>query len=1432
MIQDHSIDTPSAGQMIAVLDNAPVAVFVSGIENHRLLYANRLAKETFLTHMDINADDACCYNVAGFSSACPFCHTGKMGRDEFLVREFRHSGSGRIYQLRGKIIGWGEDDAHIEYIQDVTEEKREEEHAGALKRELQETFKSLPCGLCVYRFDGVNIKPLFHNPAFYGIMGYSKEHIDSVEQTTDFLGVHPEDVAALKEKISEAIRNNGFFQHIYRLWNDAEREYRFLRLDGAVKLQEDGTKLLYGVYTDVSDRILLEKKLTKANERMQNIINAVPGGIARYRVENKRFIPDFVSDGVLALSGHTREELEAMIRDNALNIIYQGDRDRVVAASMAAVESRNVLDVSYRTYHKNGELIWIHLSGRCMENVSGAPVFYAVLTGMSEEARLFQSIVNESIDGIYVIGRENYDLLYVNESKDLFSGGQNYPGQKCFEALRGKTAPCEYCSLKSRAPDFQEHEFVIPEDNRSFTTRFRETNWNGIPAYVKYVRDVTEEVKIRREKERLEQYFETVVKNLPSGIAVLHFEENGDIIPEFFSEGFAAMSGMSMEEVWKIYRDNAVEGVHPDDRESLRNQLDAYIAGSSRHCDISYRIRNGSGGYLWVKTTFSIIRNEVGERQVYAAYRDITGEREEQKHIRQQYDEMLQQHFQNQGPDTLLICHCNLTSGELLSVNDFTGSNFPFMSGGGLDCFLTAWSECIKSPQERTAFLNAYTQKSSLDAFAGGDMERRITCFVELPGESIGRYVRMKGNMVLTPDSGDVTGIMTISDTTEQLIAERALHHLSSYGYDFVLDLDLIHDRFRLLTWNKDTGRIPPKQGRHSGRMAEMLESWVVPRDREQYRQCLDPKNIAERLEKEGTYSFAAAILDENGEIRTKNMTVSAIDLRLGRVCLSRTDITDSIRGQQSLLRVIAYTFEFAAFIDPDTGNFTLHTRETVQKNLTPYYRNHYDEAIFSFVAQYATAESLEAMQEQLCLKTLLRRLRETPDGYDLLFTYSQSDRERYKQVNVLWGDENHKTICMVRADVTDVISEERKAKKELKQALMMAEEANQAKSDFLSNMSHDIRTPMNAIMGMAALAGAHMDDSARVEDCLRKISISSNHLLSLINDVLDMSKIERSKITLNRVNISVQGLIEQISAIMKPQATALGLELDIRVQNIRHNHFYGDFLRINQILLNLLSNAVKFTPEGGFVKLLAEETEADEENGMARYRFTVSDTGIGMGEEFLERIFEPFSRSSEAAPVEGTGLGLSIVRGLIELMGGTISVESRPGSGSVFLVELECETAEETQAAPSKEGRQPFTGGKGREQLSGLCFLVAEDNEINAEILCGLLEIYGAKTVVRTDGAQTLEEFRNTAPGTYSAVLMDIQMPVMNGYEAARAIRMTKRQDASSIPIVAMTANAFSEDVQAALDAGMNAHIAKPIDVGILERTLLKVLKAGMGTE
>ena len=403
------------------------------------------------------------------------------------------------------------------------------------------------------------------------------------------------------------------------------------------------------------------------------------------------------------------------------------------------------------------------------------------------------------------------------------------------------------------------------------------------------------------------------------------------------------------------------------------------------------------------------------------------------------------------------------------------------------------------------------------------------------------------------------------------------------------------------------------------------------------------------------------------------------------------------------------------------------------------------------------------------------------------------------------------------------MLAEERRRKNALEEALAIAREASQAKSDFLSTMSHDIRTPMNAIMGMTALARAHLDEPDRVSDCLQKISVSSSHLLSLINDILDMSKIEQSKLSLNHMKISMSGLLEKLSAIMEPQAQAAGLKLTIQSRGIEHGYYYGDSLRMNQILINLLSNAVKFTPEGGSVELLAEEITPIRPQGHARYRFTVRDTGIGMGEEFLVHMFEPFTRNT--ARVEGTGLGLSIARGLVNLMDGTISAESRVHEGTTFKVELECEYAD----CGDGEAVHPDLGNAGNapdQVFAGRRFLIVEDNDINAEILCELLKMRGAMSDVADNGAMALHMYRDAAPGTYDAVLMDIRMPKMNGYEAARAIRGMEREDAARIPIIAMTANAFAEDVQDALDAGMDAHVAKPIDMEILKTALSQTLK------
>ena len=957
--------------------------------------------------------------------------------------------------------------------------------------------------------------------------------------------------------------------------------------------------------------------------------------------------------------------------------------------------------------------------------------------------------------------------------------------------------------------------------------RFNETEWNGIPAYVTYIRDVTDEVRTRKEKERLEEYFETVVKNLPGGIAVVHYEPDGSMIPEFLSDGFAALTDMPLDKAWELYKEDAMVGVHPEDRDYVNKRMNDYIKSGDSHCEIVYRLKKGKDSYVWVKNNLTLIQNEGGERRVYAVYHDVTREREEQERLRKKYQDLIISHYRTPDPNALIMGHCNITQNRILEIIDRTGSNLLETFGTVREEFFMGLSSLVVDEQEREEFLGIYLNRPSLEAFRRGDTQRRLKCFVKLPHEERGRYVLINMNLVATPDSKDVTGILTVSDITGQTISDRILHQLSVTGYDYVLDVDLSMDSCTLVSSNEGASRVPSQQGRYTEWIDSMIRDSVVGQDAQLYRESLNPEKVSEKLGREGAYAFSFSMVDDSGDIRIKNMTVFATDLRLGRVCLARTDITESVRQQQGLLYMIAYTFDLAGFVDLSSGGrLTMYTRDTVLKNLPPFIMENYDEAIMRFLGSHDSEDAKRDVRELFRTKTMLKNLREKPSGYDFLFSYKEDDGSlRYKQVNVLWGDANHRTICLVRADVTDMLASERQTKKILEDALALAEEANKAKSEFLSAMSHDIRTPMNAITGMTALAAAHLDDRERVADCLKKISVSSRHLLSLVNDILDMSKIESSKITLNRMSISLSGLVEQLSAIIAPQAGGAGLRFVINKGDIRHDCFYGDVLRINQILINILSNAVKFTPEGGTVEFQIEELETCREPEHTRYRFTVRDTGIGMSEEFLSHIFDPFTRSNRTAGIEGTGLGLSITKGLVDLMGGTISVESRVGEGTTFCVELEGECADGMDSDVSEETDAGILEPGADTLLAGRRFLIAEDNAINAEIISELLRMFGAEPVLRQNGAQAVREFRDAPAGTYDAVLMDIQMPVMNGYEAARAIRETDREDAGTIPVIAMTANAFAEDIQAARDAGMTAHIAKPIDVGMLKNTLTRIL-------
>ena len=441
---------------------------------------------------------------------------------------------------------------------------------------------------------------------------------------------------------------------------------------------------------------------------------------------------------------------------------------------------------------------------------------------------------------------------------------------------------------------------------------------------------------------------------------------------------------------------------------------------------------------------------------------------------------------------------------------------------------------------------------------------------------------------------------------------------------------------------------------------------------------------------------------------------------------------------------------------------------------------------------------------------------------------YSISRRSLAEQ-KAEYEKRNNEIQTQAMKDMEESNKKLKKAKDITTEALQTAENANKAKTDFLSNMSHDIRTPMNAIIGMTSLIRHDAGNKAKVIEYADKIDISSQHLLGIINDVLDMSKIEAGKTVFKYTDFSILDFITELNTIFHSQIDEKNQTLTIIKENIRHEWVNGDQVHLMQIFSNLVSNAVKYTQEGGKIQFLVEECET-KSSVYAKYRFLVSDNGMGMSADFKDTIFDAFTRaeSSMTNKIQGTGLGMAITKNLVEAMGGTIDVKSELGQGSCFEVLIDLRIAEDRFVSSAEQAEKDEPAGN---VLKGMRFLCAEDNELNAEILMELLKIEGAECTICENGKRVLEAFEQSAPGDYDMILMDVQMPVMNGYEATKAIRRSSHELAKTIPIIAMTANAFSEDIQHSLAAGMNAHVSKPVEMKVLEKTI-RSIKSGGGTE
>ncbi len=610
-----------------------------------------------------------------------------------------------------------------------------------------------------------------------------------------------------------------------------------------------------------------------------------------------------------------------------------------------------------------------------------------------------------------------------------------------------------------------------------------------------------------------------------------------------------------------------------------------------------------------------------------------------------------------------------------------------------------------------------------------------------------------------------------------------------------------------------------------------LIQNVVCNSDKKAVRQALSFPRISEELSKKKAFYVNYRKKTEDSVeyyqikiVRAGNWSESH------RIVVGRRSIDDQIRHEMAQKKLMEESYEiisglssdynFIALVNPETGKLSVYktadnsTEAIIALSLNEYY---YD-AISSYTKyvhdedkkMWAAATRLEYILEQLKDKRIYNvNIRNTnPEETDYIqFSFTRVS-----------GEVGQAQIVLAKRVITETVKKEIEQRRLLEDALAQAERANAAKSTFLSNMSHDIRTPMNAIIGFTALAAKHIDQKERVEEYLKKIMSSGNHLLSLINDILDMSRIESGKIVLEEKPCNLSDVLLELKNILQADITAKNLTFHVDATSVVNQNIFCDRLRLNQVFLNLLGNAIKFTEPGGTISTWIVERPGQTPE-YAGYEIYVEDTGIGMSQEFQKHIFEPFERerTSTISKIQGTGLGMSITKKIVDLMNGTIEVDSRQGEGTRFKVCLSFRL----QNIASRESERKKPRKHAEKRTYNQRILLVEDNELNREIALELLSEVGFDIETAENGKVAVEMVEQSLPGYYELILMDVQMPVMNGYDAAVAIRNLKDKALASIPILAMIANAFEEDKQMALTCGMNGHIAKPIDVGKLLETV-----------
>ena len=1292
-------------------------------------------------------------------------------------------------------------------------------------------------------------------------------------------------------------------------------------------------------------RLLVEKS------RQIALLNSTVSSGLKANWDDEYYSLFYVNEGLCRMLGYTEEELMAKCRGRMTELVYPPDLPQALADCERCFANSLTYSTEYRMQRKDGKFIWVWDTGSKSKNEEGKTVINSVIVDITErrhtndtirrQKAFFQSLydttlcalVQYDLNGTFLNANAfTFDVIgYTEEQFRTETGG----------SLMSIVHPCDVDTVREhierliadRRPTVYNCRIIRRDGAVRWVCASANiiNNMDGVPVIQAAYSDVTELQRVERERD-------STYDSIPGGVAKVLIGTQLSLLEA--NDNFFQMLGTDRT----AYK-GTLSAVAPADRGAI---VTAFMeaAETDAPVDIEYRCRRFDNEQtIWIHLIARFVENAHGAKVYQCVFIDITKQKTAQIQLyreRDRYRIIMENSadviYEYDRKTDTVVFYETIRRGDETEIAKHVSPNFS----------KKLYDQKIAHPEDAETVMRVFS------GVQGGSAEVRLRN-LKLNGDYV--WCLLQGQPVYENGAlARVVGI--IRDITENKRISQEKERLQR-----IFDLELRRDYESICQINPSTGRYVmctpsnasyydiPTSGIFSEELAHAISRIVCSEDRETCLKTMSIGNMLKTLEEEKEGTCYYRVLTPDGSLRWKcaRYTYFGDD---GSILLNVRDVHDIRIAQQQeenrFRAILRETCEYIIETDVETKSYTLHLPTLINRYPLEACSD-YGSLIARYSERYVAPEDRESFLRAVSLPEALSRMRREGGSCSIKYTVNTNGSPAYKTWNMsLYRyDDNREYMLSYILDITKLVLEQQEKEREaernrqiIKDALTAAEQASRAKSDFLSRMSHEIRTPMNAVIGMTTIAAASLDNRDKLTDCLGKIGLSSRYLLSLINDILDMSRIESGKVSIINEEFDFRSFVEGISSLIYPQAKNKNIVFDLNIEGVVDERYRGDPLRLNQVLINILSNALKFTPEWRSVHLSIRETRRVRDR--AYLQFIVRDTGIGMEKGLLERIFEPFEQggASISHSYGGSGLGLAISSNLISLMNGHISVSSTPGVGSEFVVELplltvpdntpkqdvsledirvlvvddDLVTCEHTTLILNRIGvdAEYVTSGKAavtrvksalqrhtcynialvdwkmpdmdgvetarsirrivgpdtlviimsaydwteiearareagvdffiskpifqsvvqdvllkatrrrqsadtlpvqKEDFAGRRILLVEDNEINMEIARTLLEFRNASVDGACNGQQAVEMFRSSPPNHYDAVLMDVRMPVMDGIAATQSIRGLNRADAATVPILAMTANAFAEDIEQSRKAGMNEHLAKPIE-------------------